>query len=83
MTDIVFHIPAANIYLSPIIDCFNDPASKLDIWTSPNAELVNTMFDKGIFIKSCIKSSVREQRVSGCVALFRLLASRVASYTIL
>lgn len=44
LTDITeFHIPAAKIYLSAIIDCFDGLPISWTIGTSPSAELVNTM----------------------------------------
>ena len=49
LTDITeFHIPAGKIYLSPIIDCFDGLPVSWTIGTSPDAELVNTMFDNAI-----------------------------------
>ena len=45
LTDITeFHIPAGKIYLSPIIDCFDGLPVSWTIGTSPDAELVNTIF---------------------------------------
>ena len=49
LTDITeFSIPAGKIYLSPLIDCFDGMPVSWTIGTSPDAELVNTMLDKGI-----------------------------------
>lgn len=49
LTDITeFHIPARKIYLSPIIDYFDDLPVSWTIGTSPDAELVNTMLDNTI-----------------------------------
>ena len=49
LTDITeFHIPAGNVYLSPLIDCFDGMPVSWTIGTSPDAELVNTMLDEGI-----------------------------------
>ena len=49
LTDITeFSIPAGKVYLSPIIDCFDGGLVSWTIGTSPNAELANTMLDKGI-----------------------------------
>ena len=49
MTDITeFHIAAGEIYLSPIIDCFDGLPVSWTIGTSPSAELVNTMLDEAI-----------------------------------
>ena len=49
LTDITeFQIPAGKIYLSPIIDCFDDMAVNWTIGTNPDAELVNTMLDAAI-----------------------------------
>ena len=43
-----FHIPDGKVYLSPVIDYFNDLPVAWTIGTSPNAELVNTMLDTAI-----------------------------------
>jgi len=49
LTDITeFQIPAGNVYLSPIIDCFDGMVVNWTIGTSPDAELVNTMLDAAI-----------------------------------
>jgi transposase InsO family protein len=49
LTDITeFQIPAGNVYLSPIIDCFDGMVVSWAIGTSPDAELVNTMLDAAI-----------------------------------
>lgn len=47
LTDITeFSIPAGKVYLSPIIDRFDDKVVARTISTSPNAEPVNTMLDE-------------------------------------
>ena len=49
LTDLTeFHIPAGKIYLSPIIDCFDELPLCWSISTSPNADLVNSMLDEAI-----------------------------------
>lgn len=49
LTDITeFAIPAGKIYLSALVDCFDGLLPTWTIGLSPNAELVNTMLDKGI-----------------------------------
>ena len=49
LTDITeFHIPAGNIYLSPIIDCFDGLPVSWTISTSPDADLVNILLDLAI-----------------------------------
>lgn len=49
LTDITeFHIPAGKIYLSPIIDCFDELPVSWTIGIHPDAELVNTMLDEAI-----------------------------------
>ena len=49
LTDITeFQIPAAKVYLSPIIDCFDGLVISWSIGTHPDAELVNTMLDAAI-----------------------------------
>jgi len=46
LTDLTeFHIPAGKIYLSPIVDCFDGFLTSWTIGTSPDSELVNSMFD--------------------------------------
>ncbi len=51
VTDITeFSIPAGKIYLSPMVDCFDGAVVSWTISTSPNAELVNKMLDKAVFI---------------------------------
>ena len=46
ITDISeFAIPAGKVYLSPIIDCFDDKVVSWTIATTPNAALVNNMLD--------------------------------------
>ena len=46
--NIKFPRPAAKVYLSPIIDCFDGMPVCWSIGTSPNAELTNGMLDKAI-----------------------------------
>ena len=49
LTDITeFKIGEENVYLSPIIDCFDAMPITWTVGTSPNAELVNTMLDNAI-----------------------------------
>lgn len=49
LTDITeFAIPAGRVYLSPIVDCFDGLVPSWTIGTSPDAELVNQMLDRGI-----------------------------------
>ncbi len=49
LTDITeFHIPAGNVYLSPIVDCFDGCLPSWTIGTSPNAKLVNEMLSGAI-----------------------------------
>ena len=49
LTDITeFGLPAAKVYLSPIIDCFDGMVVSWSIGTRPDANLVNTMLDHGI-----------------------------------
>ena len=49
LTDITeFQIPAGKVYLSPMIDCFDDMVVSWSIGTRPDAELVNTMLDAAI-----------------------------------
>jgi putative transposase len=49
LTDITeFGLPAAKVYLSPIIDCFDGMVVSWSIGTRPDANLVNTMLDLGI-----------------------------------
>ena len=49
LTDITeFAIPVGKIYLSALVDCFDGLLPTWTIGLSPNAELVNTMLDKGI-----------------------------------
>lgn len=49
LTDLTeFHIPAGKVYLSPIIDCFDELPLCWSIGTSPNADLVNSMLDEAI-----------------------------------
>ncbi|MGF6575137.1 putative transposase [Paraburkholderia sp. GAS333] len=49
VTDISeFQIPAGKVYLTPMIDCFDDMVVSWTIGTSPDAELVNTMLDAAI-----------------------------------
>lgn len=46
LTDITeFAIPAGKVYLSPIVDCFDGLLVNWNISTSPDALLVNSMFD--------------------------------------
>ena len=57
LTDITeFSIPAGKVYLSPVIDCYDGLIVTWTIGTSPNAELVNTMFsvwgDKAVGIRA-------------------------------
>jgi putative transposase len=49
LTDISeFHIPAGKVYLSPVIDCFDDKVVSWTIGMRPDAQLVNTMLDAAI-----------------------------------
>jgi len=49
LTDITeFHIPAGEVYLSPLVDCFDGLLVSWSISTNPDAILVNTMLDAGI-----------------------------------
>lgn len=49
LTDITeFHIPSGKVYLSPIIDCHGGYIVSWTTGTSPNADLANTMLEKGI-----------------------------------
>lgn len=49
LTDITeFQIPAGNVYLSSIIDCFDGLVVSWTIGTHSDAELVNTMLDAAI-----------------------------------
>lgn len=43
-----FALPAGNVYLSPIVDCFDGFIVSWTVGTHPNAELVNTMLDTAI-----------------------------------
>jgi transposase-like protein len=43
-----FHIPAGNVYISPMIDCFEGLVVSWTLGTRPDAELVNTMLDTAI-----------------------------------
>jgi putative transposase len=40
--------PRGKVYLSPLIDCFDEMVVSWTIGTSPDAELVNTMLDAAI-----------------------------------
>ncbi len=42
------HIPAEKIYLSPVIDFFDDLPVSWAVGTSPDANLVKTMIDSAI-----------------------------------
>lgn len=44
-----FSIPASNVRLSPIIDCFDGMRISWSQSTSPNAELVNTILDAAAY----------------------------------
>ena len=47
LTDLTeFALPASKVYLSPVIDCFNGMVHSWTIGTSPNAQMVNNMFEK-------------------------------------
>lgn len=49
LTDITeFAIPAGEIYLSPIIDCYDGMPVSWTIGTSPTVELANTMLKKAV-----------------------------------
>ncbi len=49
LTDLTqFQIPAGNVYLPPMIDCFDGMVVSWTIGTRPDAELVNTMLDAAI-----------------------------------
>ncbi|EED67107.1 Transposase-like protein [Comamonas testosteroni KF-1] len=49
LTDISeFQLPAGKVYLSPMIDCFDELVVSGSIGTRPDAELVNTMLDAAI-----------------------------------
>lgn len=49
LTDITeFTLPTGNVYLSPIVDCFDGFIVSWTVGTSPNAELVNIMPDTAI-----------------------------------
>ncbi len=49
LTDITeFKIPAGKIYLSPLVDCYDDAIVSWTIGTKPDAELVNNMLDTRI-----------------------------------
>ena len=49
LTDITeFQIPAGEVYLSPMIDCFDGMVVRWSIGTRPDAELVNSMLDAAI-----------------------------------
>lgn len=49
LTDITeFSISTGNVYLSPLIDCFDGLPVIWTIGIHPNAELVNTMLNLGI-----------------------------------
>lgn len=49
LTDITeFHIPAGNVYFSPIIDCYDGMAVSWSIDTSPSSDLANTMLREAI-----------------------------------
>jgi len=49
LTDITeFQIPAGNVYLSPMVDCFDGMVVSWSIGTRPDAELVNTMLDAAL-----------------------------------
>lgn len=51
LTDLTeFSIKAGEIYLSPMIDCFDGMPIEWTIGTSPNSILTNTMLKKGIVI---------------------------------
>ena len=41
-------LPAAKVYLSPVIDCFDGMAVSWSISTSPDADMVNAMLDNTI-----------------------------------
>lgn len=43
-----FALLAGNVYLSPIVDCFDGFIVSWTVGTSPNAELVNIMLDTAI-----------------------------------
>lgn len=46
LTDLTeFALPVGKVYLSLVIDCFDGMVVSGSIFTSPNAELVNTMID--------------------------------------
>lgn len=49
LTDITeFALPAGKVYLSALVDCFDDMLPGWTIGTTPDSELVNTMLDKAI-----------------------------------
>lgn len=49
LTDITeFAIPAGHVYLSPIVDCFDGLLPSWAIGTNADANLVNTMLDRGV-----------------------------------
>ena len=49
LTDITeFALPDGKVYLSSIVDCFDGMIPAWTIGTSPDAELVNTMLEKGL-----------------------------------
>lgn len=49
LTDITeFALPTGKVYLSPIVDCFDDMLPAWTISTTPNAALVNSMLDNAI-----------------------------------
>lgn len=49
LTDITeFALPDGKVYLSPIIDCYDGMPVSWSVGTSPSAELVNSMLQKGL-----------------------------------
>lgn len=52
LTSQIFIIPAGKVYLSPVIDCFDDLVVAWPIGASPSADLANSMLDEAIvFLK--------------------------------
>ena len=61
LTDITeFQIAAGKVYLSPIIDCFDDLVVSWTIGMRPDAELVNTMLDAGSPLASSVPSNTEK-----------------------
>jgi len=49
LTDITeFQLPAGKVWLSPVVDCFDEKVVSWSLSTRPGAELVNTMLDNAV-----------------------------------